>query len=83
MDFIDYIVDESTPLELIPFIKAYAPHRAQPARRDLLEVEYEMWETTGHCTLKGLVAQAGFNYEDEIERMRAMIKEDEIDEVDE
>ena len=76
MDFIDYVIDESTPLELIPFIKAYAPHRPQPARRDLLEVEYEMWETTGHCTLKGLVAQAGFNYDDEIERMRNAIDED-------
>ena len=81
MDFIDYVVDESTPPELIPFIKCYAPHHSIPSRAELLETQYQMWETSGTLTLKGLVAQAGYSYEDEIERMRNAIDEDENEEV--
>ena len=77
MDFIDYVIDESTPLELIPFIRCYAPHKNPPARQELMETQYQMWETTGTLTVKGLVAQAGYNYEEEIERMRNAIDEDE------
>ena len=76
MDFINYVVDESTPLELMPFIRSYAPHRPQPARRDLLETEYQMWETTGTLTMKGLVSQCGYDYDEEIKRMRELVKED-------
>ncbi len=79
MDFIDYVVDETTPQELMPFIRAYAPHRAQPARRDLLETEYEMWETSGLLSMKVLVADCGYDYEDELKRMREAIKADNDD----
>jgi len=76
LDFIDYVIDESTPPELIPFIKSYAPHRQCPSRAELLETQYQMWQVTGHCTMKALTLQAGYNYEDEIERIQNAIDED-------
>ena len=70
MDFIDYVVDESTPLELIPFIRCYAPHKNPPCKQELMETQYQMWETTGHCTLKGLALDAGYDSDDYITQLR-------------
>ena len=44
-----------------------------PARADLLMAEYEQWEPyqlDGHCTLKGLALQAGFDADDYVKQVR-------------
>tara|TARA_R110002012_G_scaffold108079_1_gene250474 strand:- start:441 stop:602 length:162 start_codon:yes stop_codon:yes gene_type:complete len=39
-----------------------------PARQDMLEARYEMPQVDGHCSLKGLALQAGYDYDKEIKK---------------
>jgi len=73
MDLKNIIITPDTDEALIPFIRAYQPHTMVPARRDLLEAEYyeaEVYNISGHCTLKGLALQAGFDSDDYVNQIR-------------
>ena len=41
-----------------------------PSRQDMLEANYEMPQVDGHCTLKSLALQAGYNATDYIKELR-------------
>ena len=73
MDLKNIVITTETDEALIPFIRAYQNHSMIPARADLLMAEYEQWEPyqlDGHCSLKGLALQAGYNSDDYIKELR-------------
>ena len=72
-DLKNVIITPDMDKALIPFIRAYQNHSMIPARVDLLMAEYEQWEPyqlDGHCSLKGLALQAGFDSDDYVEQVR-------------
>ncbi len=73
MDLKNIVITPETDKALIPFIRAYQNHSMIPARADLLMAEYEQWEPyqlDGHCSLKGLALQAGFDSDDYVKQLR-------------
>ena len=73
LDLKNIVITPETDQALIPFIRAYQNHSMIPARADLLMAEYEQWEPyqlDGHCSLKGLALQAGYNATDYIKELR-------------
>ena len=70
LDLKEMIITPETDKALIPLIRAYHGDERIPSRQELLDVQYEMPVTTGHCNLKGLALQAGFNADDYIKEIR-------------
>ena len=70
MDLKNIVITTETDEALIPFIRAYQGDKRIPSRQELLDVQYDMPVTTGHCTLKKLALDAGFNANDYIKQMR-------------
>ena len=43
--------------------QAYRPHTPIPSKQELMENEYQL---DGHCSLKGITEQCGYDYNKEI-----------------
>jgi len=72
LDLKDVIITPDTDKALIPFIRAYQSPGRVPCRQELLDVQYDdtFYQTTGHCTLKGLALQAGYDADDYVKELR-------------
>ena len=56
-------IDHNTHPYLIKIVYAYRPHTCPPSRQQLLERKYDI---TGHCSLKSITQQCGYDYTHEI-----------------
>ena len=68
MDLKDLEITPTTHPLLIQMSHCYQDHSMVPARQDMLEARYEMPQVDGHCSLKGLALQAGYDYDKEIKK---------------
>ena len=65
---------EITPVThplLIQLSHCYQAHTMIPSRQEMLAANYEMPQVDGHCTLKGLVVQAGYDLDKELAKAQA------------
>jgi len=56
---------------LIQLSHCYQAHTMIPSRQEMLEANYTMPQVDGHCSLKGLVKQAGYDYDKELAKAQA------------
>ena len=69
MNLKDYEVNAHTHPFLIRLVHCYSEHQPMPSRQELLETQYELWNTEGHCTLRGLCEQVGVKYDPDDEEV--------------
>jgi hypothetical protein len=70
MDLKDIIIETDTHPYLMRMMRAYQDPGQIPARQDLLAAQYpddyELPQTTGWLTMKGLTKQIGIDYEQQL-----------------
>lgn len=71
MDLKDLVITPTTPPLLIQMSHCYQAHTMVPSRQEMLEANYTMPQVDGHCSLKGLVKQAGYDYDKELKKAEA------------
>ena len=60
-------ITSTTHPYLIKLVYAYRPHTSTPSRQEMMTRKYEL---DGHCSLKGIVQQMGYDYNKEIKSRR-------------
>ena len=74
MDLINLEITPSTHPLLVQLSHCYQPHSMIPSRQEMLEANYEMPQVDGHCSLKGLVLQAGYDLDKELAKAQACME---------
>ena len=70
MNLKDYPITEDTHPFLARMVASYNSVNTRiPSRIELMETQYELWETEGHCTLESLCLQCGVEYKKEDEEV--------------
>ena len=71
MNLLDYECDGNEHPYLVRLMSAYqSVNTSIPSRQELLETQYDMPQVDGHCSLKALAADAGFNSDDYLKQLR-------------
>ena len=63
MDLKEFKVNHDTHPYLARLVHCYQSHGPIPTRQELLDAQYQLWETEGYCTLQSLCEQVGVKYD--------------------